>query len=294
MRLYIKPHIGSTTRLDALRPLDVTKMLRSLDKAGLSPTTASLARKVLRHALERAEQEGLVTRNVAGIADGPKMERHEGRSLTVEQGKQLLDHVREHRLAAAFIVSLGLGLRRGELLGLRWEDFDEKTGRLKIAGQLLRQTVRDDDGKSIGRALVRVDSTKTDEGVHVIALPPAVADALKAHRVAQKRERLATGAVWPRKWDSLIFRSERGTPIDPDNWRRLVYEVTVEAGLGRWSPHELRHSSASILLAMDVPLMVVSDLLGHSSTRVTAEVYAHLLGHEHAEAADKMQAALWT
>jgi integrase len=92
----------------------------------------------------------------------------------------------------------------------------------------------------------------------------------------------------------LVFRTPVGTAVDPDNFRNLTYRVTEAAGLGRWSPHELRHSAASLLLAQGVPLKIVSETLGHASIRITADVYGHLLEPAKAEAADAMERALWS
>jgi integrase len=90
----------------------------------------------------------------------------------------------------------------------------------------------------------------------------------------------------------LVFRSVTGTALDPSNVAHGLSAITQRAGLGHWHPHELRHSAASLLLAQGVPLKVVSDILGHSSITVTADVYAHLLAPMRDEAADAMDRAL--
>jgi integrase len=122
-----------------------------------------------------------------------------------------------------------------------------------------------------------------------------VVDVLRRHRATQAGERLAFGSGWGGHWTplALVFTSTIGTPLDPDRVNRKVQTITEAAGLGRWTPHELRHSAASILLATGVPLKVVSEMLGHSSIRVTADVYGHLLGPARQEAADAMASALW-
>ena len=90
-----------------------------------------------------------------------------------------------------------------------------------------------------------------------------------------------------------MFTTALGTPIDPSNFRHYFAALTVKAGLGPWHPHELRHSAASIMLAQGVPLEVVSETLGHTSIRITKDVYGHLLGAQRKHAADAMGAALW-
>ncbi len=115
-------------------------------------------------------------------------------------------------------------------------------------------------------------------------------EALRQHRRRQAEEQLLAGPEWVARplGADLVFRTPFGTAVDPDNFRNLTYRVTEAAGLGRWSPHELRHSAASLLLAMGVPLKLVSDVLGHSSIRITADVYGHLLDDAKAEAANAM------
>jgi integrase len=103
------------------------------------------------------------------------------------------------------------------------------------------------------------------------------------------------GPDWPeRPLDAdLVFRSPLGTPYDPANFYHPVQTATIGAGIGKWTPHELRHSAASLLIAQDVPLKLVSEVLGHSSIRMTADVYGHLYDDVGAIAADAMTAALW-
>jgi len=289
--LYIRPHLGRK-RLRTLQARDVTRMLRDLEAAGLAPNTRRLARSVLRRTLRWAEVEGFVARNVAALADGVKLATPEGRSLTPHQARTLLTYLDGHRLEAAFTVALALGLRRGELLGLAWSDIDldATPPRLTVARSLKR--LRPAPGQPSRLVL---DDTKTRQSRRTVHLPGPAASALRAHRRRQVTERLAAGDLWTEHplGADLVFRTEAGTAVDPDNFRNVCYKVTVAAGVGRWSPHALRHSAASILLAQGVPLKLVSETLGHSSIRVTADVYTHLMEPARTEVADAMTAALW-
>ena len=115
---------------------------------------------------------------------------------------------------------------------------------------------------------------------------------LKSHRARQASERLTFGEVWV---DSgYIFTTSLGTPIDPRNLLREFKAICVKAGLGDWHLHELRHSAASLMLAMGVPLQVVSEVLGHASIRMTADVYGHILEPDRQAAADAMGTLLWS
>lgn len=289
--LYIRPHLGRK-RLRTLQARDVTRMLRDLEAAGLAPNTRRLARSVLRRALRWAEAEGVVARNVAALADGVAVGTPEGRTFTVDQARAFLTHLEGHRLEAAFTVALALGLRRGELLGLAWSDIDldATPPRLTVARSLKRLRP---SGEAASQLVL--DDTKTRQSRRTVHLPGPAASALRAHRRRQVGERLAAGDLWTEHplGADLVFRTEAGTAIDPDNFRNITYRVTIAAGVGRWSPHALRHSAASLLIAQGVPLKLVSETLGHSSIRVTADVYTHLMEPARTEVADAMTAALW-
>lgn len=282
---YVRPRLGRK-HLRTLTARDVTTMLRDMEAEGLSPNTRRLARSVLRRALRWAEAEGMVQRNVAALANGVKLGGEEGKALTAEQARTFLASIAGHRLEAAYTVALSLGLRRGELLALAWEDVD-------LDGTPPRLTVRlalkrHDEG-------LVLEEPKTRQSRRTVHLPASAVASLRRHKARQAEERLRAGELWeplPLGRD-LLFRTELGTPVDPDNFRNITYRVTADAGIGRWSPHQLRHSAASLLLAQGVPLKVVSEVLGHSSIRVTADVYGHLIDDAKAEAADAIEAALW-
>lgn len=288
VRLYVVPHIGQK-RLRTLTARDVAKMLNALEAQGRSPNTRRLARSVLRRALRWAEAEGMVARNVAALANGVKVGRPDNgaKALTVAQSRTFLDHIRGDRYEAAFVVGLALGLRRGEILGLSWPDLD-------LDATPPRMTVQRGLIRLKGRGLT-LDDTKTAGSRRTVQLPAPVVDALRRHRLAQLEERLVVGPEWPESplGADLVFRAPFGTPADPDNFRAHCYRVTEAAGIGRRSPHQLRHSAASLLIAQGVPMKLVSEVLGHSSIRITADIYAHLYDEAGAVAADAMTDALW-
>src|ERR1019366_6578101 len=127
VNVYINPSIGKV-RLTKLTPSDVSGMLADLESKGYSPATRRMARATLRRALRISERDGLLSRNVAAIAEGPKLDHRDGRSLTPEQAQVFLEAVVDNRLEAAYVLTLALGLRRGEVLGLTWDDVDHAEG----------------------------------------------------------------------------------------------------------------------------------------------------------------------
>lgn len=281
VRLWILPTLGKKL-LVALTPADVATMLRSLSKEGKSPNTQRLARSVLRRALRRAEQDGIVNRNVAALADGVRVGSSEGRTLTVDQGKALLAAAEEERMGAAYVVALTLGVRRGELLGLTWDDLD-------LDGEKPTLTVLRTLSRVRGQGLF-LDETKTRGSRRRVHLPTPTVEALKKHREQQSEEMTLLGDAWPESplGGNLVFRTPLGTAVDPDNFRNATYRLTTRALGERWSPHELRHSAASLLIAQGVDLKIISEVLGHSSIRITADVYGHLLDDAGVVAADAM------
>ncbi len=282
VRLYVVPCLGRV-KLAKLAPGHVTEMMRALEDRGLSASTRNAAKKVLGRALRRAMQEELVHRNVATIADGAHVVRAERRSLTAPQARALLQALQGDRLGAAYEVTLALGLRRGEVLGLTWGDLD-------LDAQPPSVIVRRQLQRREGRGLVLTE-LKTAKSRRTLALPGRVAEALRRHRAAQAAERLAAGPYWA--GTGLVFTTPIGTAIDPNNFRRHLARVSAKAGLGAWTTHELRHSAGSLLFAMGVPMKVISETLGHSSERVTSEVYVHVQAEHRKVAADAMTRALW-
>ena len=285
IRLYVRPKLGRK-KLATLNARDVAGMLRELAAEGKAPNTQRLARSVLRRALRWAEAEGLVARNAAAVAFGVRVPAPEGRTMTLDDARTFLTAIEGHRLEASWVTMLTLGLRRGELLGLAWGDIrlDASPPSLTVVRALKRLP-------ALG---LHVDNVKTKTSRRTVHLPAPTVAALRAHKVRQAAERLAAGGEWVPKplGLDLVFRTPFGTPVDPDNFRQATYAVTENTELGRWSPHELRHVAASLLIALGVPLKTISETLGHSSIRVTADIYGHLLDESRSEAASAMTKAL--
>lgn len=279
VRMHILPCLGNK-KLVELNVGDVDKLLSQKADSGLSASTVRRIRAVLAQCLDQAIRWELVHRNVATLSRSPKMVRREGRTLSPDQARHLLETLRGHHNEALYALMLSTGLRRGEALGLRWSDFDRDTGVLRVLRQLKRE----------GSRLVTTD-TKTSLSRRAVNLPEPMLKALLTHEERQEAERDWLGDSWI---DSgYIFTSSVGTPIDPRNLYREFQAICRSAGLGDWHPHELRHSAASLMLAQGVKIQVVSQVLGHSSIRMTADVYGHILDPDRREAADAMGSMLW-
>ncbi len=277
---HIKPAFGRK-RLSRLLPDDVQRFITSKLNEGLSTRTVRHLRGVLVQALEHAVRQGRVARNVAVLTDGPRLKQRDGRTMTVDEAKKLLKVARGDRLEALYPLMLATGIRPGEAFGLPWTHVDLKSGQITVRQALSRQP----GGNVIG------DGKTGTKGWRTIKLPSPVVEALKSHLRRQRRERKEMGEAW--QDHGLVFCTPIGTPLDPDNHRRAFTALTERAGIGRWHPHELRHSATSIMLAQGVPIDVVSKILGHTSIRITADVYGHILEPQKNAAAEAMAAALW-
>jgi integrase len=277
---HIIPTFGAR-RIALLTTNDVDRLLSWKMKEDLAKSTVQRIRSVLAQALDQAIRWDWINRNVATMARPPRMERREGRSLTPEQARHLLERLHGHHHEALYALMLSTGLRRGEALGLNWTDLDEVKGLLHVRRQLKRE----------GKVLV-VTGTKTSRSRRTVNLPVAMLTSLQKHRTRQEESKRALGNAWI---DSgFIFTSSIGTPFEPRNLHREFKAICLDAGLGDWHPHELRHSAASLMLAHGVKLQVVSEVLGHSSIRMTADVYGHILDPDREAAAQVMNATLWS
>jgi integrase len=276
---HIVPTLGKKKVVN-LSSADIDRLLSQKLDSGLSVSTVRRIRSVFSQALDQGMRWGTVTRNVATLTRPPKSTRVEGRTLTPEQARQLLKALQGHRNQALYTLMLSTGLRRGEALGLRWSDFDEREAVVSVRRQLKRE----------GGVLTTSD-TKTARSRRSINLPNPMVAELRAHRARQAAERLALGEAW--QDSGFVFTSSVGTPMDPRNVHREFRGICRGAELGDWHPHELRHSAASLMLAQGVKLQVVSEVLGHSSIRMTADVYGHILAPDRKAASEAMGAALW-
>ena len=231
--------------------------------------------RMIRAALQDAVVDGLLAENPARNLRLAHRYRPRFTPLTGEEAKLLLKTARSDRLYALYAVALALGLRRGEALGLRWEDVD-----LEERVIFVRQTLQRLGGKLV------FGPVKSDESERVIGLPAPCLAALRQHRDRQKAERQAAGERWH---DSgLIFTTAIGTPIEPRNLNRHFYRLLNRAGLRQVRFHDLRHSCATLLYEQGVPIEKIQDVLGHSSPMITKLIYVEVTRQAQRSTTDKL------
>lgn len=246
----------------------------------LSPLTLTYIHSVLKSALEHAVREEEIPRNVArNVRTGtPRPRRFE--PLTADEARQFLTAAGGHRLQALFELALHTGLRKGELLGLCWEDLNLDMGTAAIRRTLQRTSTGG----------LTALPTKTRASERRIVLPARCLQSLKRHQEEQQHERDAAGTTW--RHNGYVFTTPQGRPIDPTNLTRTFTALLCKAALRRIRFHDLRHSTATLLLEQGVELVVIKELLGHAHIGVTATVYAHVRLRLQRDAIDLLGQAL--
>lgn len=263
IRNQIVPRLGSH-RLDQLRPMHVEEMILSMRTAGWAASTTRQSYTVLRLALDTAVRDGLLPRNPTHAVSRPTVPRKDAAFLSPDQLRAVLAASQGTRLGPFLLLIALTGMRRGEALALRWADVDLDAGTARVTGTLNR----------VGRELVRQETPKTKSGRRTVPLAPVVVGELRSVHRAQLEDRLRAGSAW--QGSDYVFTTALGGPVDPRNALRWYYGITAAAGVPG-SLHTLRHSAASMLLSRGASLRLVADVLGHSSTQITGDVYAHVL-----------------
>lgn len=233
----------------------------------LAPKSVGIVRTVLLQGFKRAKKWGLVNVNPVTDTSPPPIGPSRAKVFTPDQAAALLEHARGDRLELALRLALSLGLRRGEVCGLRWEDINLEHGTLTINGTL---------GYIKGKGLL-YGPPKTDSGRRRFQLPTSLLIALRRLLARSQAERKAMQGKWTQPDLGYVFYGTRhGGPLNPNLLYTAFRRIAALAGLVGYSPHTLRHSCASFLHAEGVPLKNISSYLGHASTTITNTVYIHL------------------
>ncbi|HEY3688128.1 MAG TPA: site-specific integrase [Streptosporangiaceae bacterium] len=236
----------------------------------------------LRNAYNAAvKRPGMIDWNPCLAVELPPETRDPARVWSPDQVVAFFDAATSERLAVAYRLVLLRGLRRGEVCGLRWTDVD-LDGEHPTA--TIAQTLLEYGGH------IHLDTPKTRAGERVVSLDKGTAAALRAHRTAQRREQLAAGPAWT-DYD-LVFCCEDGRPLSPETVTDTFRRIARGAGLPVIRLHEGRHTAASLGLEAGLDIKIVSDQLGHSTTRITSDLYTHVRRAVASDAAEKIVALL--
>lgn len=270
------PGIGSMSAAK-LTPAHVDRLLADHAKAGYSASTIRQTRAVLARCLRRAQRAGLVGRNAAELADLPRGAKvRKSKAMTGDQVAALLALRLTPWRRAYIVTSIMLGLRPGEMLGLRWADIDSRAGHLRV-----RQSLKRTGG------LLILAELKTPSSRRTLAMPAMVAAVLDRLRRAQAAERLRAGSAWHDH--GLVFPGATGAPRWPQEVNSGLKALCERAGIGRdWQPRETRHTFVSALSDAGVNIERIADAAGHVNSNVTKTVYRHLLADVVSETATVM------
>lgn len=279
VRLHVLPEIGGM-RLSKLTPLDVQRLYANRRAAGLGATTVHHLHAIIHRALKQAMRWGLVERNVSEMIDAPRRTLPDVTTWNAKQTAAFLAAGDSSNLAALWRLALLTGMRRGELLGLMWDDLDLERGTLSVRRTLSR-------GKG---GTWELGQPKTASGRRSIALPPSCVAALRKQRAAQNAERLRLGPVW--EDHGFVFTNETGGPLHVNSLVGRFRKLTMVAGVPSIRFHDLRHTSATLLLAEGVHPKIVQERLGHADISMTLNRYSHVTPGMQRQAADTIDAAI--
>lgn len=291
LKQYVYDVVGKV-RLTSLTPNHVRKVMttaaarRRTRKDGqtgepLSARTVQLTRAVLRALLAEAQRDELIHRNVAALVKGPTVTRDEVQPWTAQEVDTFLKVAGEHRLGAMFSVGVALGMRKGELLALRWTDVDLTDKSLRVRSTLQRLG----NGEGIVNGL-----PKSSRSRRTIPLPQKSVATLVKHQAAQRGERAAAGDAWREL--GFVFTTQEGNHVEPRYVNTLFDSLQKRAGVRRIRFHDLRHTCASMLLGQGVAPRTVMEVLGHAQMSITTDLYSHVMPTTLRDAADAMDEAL--
>lgn len=285
VQLHLKPALGRY-QISKLHPVHIqgyyTEALSSghrKGKGGLSSTTVLQHHRVLREALKHALRLELIARNPADAAQSPRAAKREMQVLDDAETKQVLRVAQGTRLSIPILLAVGTGMRRGEILGLRWKDIDLEAATAAVVRSL-----------EVTREGLRYKEPKSSRSRRRIDLSRFLVEALRRHRVEQARERLRLGQVYQN--NDLVCAAPDGRPWNPDSLSSAFRKFLLRQKLPLIRFHDLRHTHATSLFRQNIHPKIVSERLGHANVSITLDTYSHVLPGMQREAAEKLDEVL--
>lgn len=296
---HLIPGVGKH-RLDKLEPEHLERLYVRMIKAGSAPGNAHQVHRTVRTALGEAQRRGRITKNPAALAKPPRVDEIEVEPYDIEEVQALLVAASKERNSARWAIALALGLRQGEVLGLRWKDVDLERGVLWVRRGRLRPKYAhgcgDKCGKKAGfcpsRKSVRPETndTKSRAGRRAVGVPSELVSLLEQHRDEQVAEREIAAQLW--RDSGYVFTTQRGEPVNPStdygHWKRLLSTAGIRDG----RLHDARHTAATVLLILGVPELTVMSLMGWATTAMAAR-YQHITGSIRGDVAEQVGGLIW-
>ncbi|WNI15714.1 tyrosine-type recombinase/integrase [Actinacidiphila sp. ITFR-21] len=302
VRKHLIPGLGAH-KLDRLKPEHIERLYAAMQAGGSKAATAHQVHRTFRTALNEAVRRGYLGRNPVQLAKAPRVREEEVEPYTVDEVKRLLAKAGERRNSARWAVALALGLRQGEVLGLKWTDVDLDAGVLVVRRSRRRPRyahgcdVSDPCGRKAGycrqkqRTNPETADTKSRAGRRAVGLPSQLVDLLRVHQTQQEAERAVAGYNW--HGEGWVFPDQTGRVpshrTDWAEWKELLRDATVRDG----RLHDARHTAATVLLILGVSERAVMGLMGWSTTAMAAR-YQHMVDAVRSSIAKQVDGLIWT
>lgn len=271
LRTHIIPDIGDI-RLADLKTMHIQRIINKMHDSGLSHRTIEVMKIVMHAALKQAQRNKLVSENVCENVVLPRKQPKHIRVLNEDEPTKLIAALKDNYIGRGLLFALYTGMRRGEVLALKWSDYDKNEKTISITKALSRVRTYNKDGN---KTMLTVTTPKTDTSIRTVPLIDKAVELLAEHKRKQERYMELVGDYYTD--NDLIFSSSRGDYLDPGNFNRKLNKTVKKIGIAQISPHALRHSFATRGLEAEVSLKAMQELLGHSSITVTGDIYTHIL-----------------
>lgn len=271
LRTHIIPDIGDI-RLADLKTMHIQRIINKMHDSGLSHRTIEVMKIVMHAALKQAQRNKLVGENVCENVVLPRKQPKRIRVLNEDEQTKLIAALKDNYIGRGLLFALYTGMRRGEVLALKWSDYDKNEKTISITKALSRVRTYNKDGN---KTMLTVTTPKTDTSIRTVPLIDKAVELLAEHKRKQERYMELVGDYYTD--NDLIFSSSRGDYLDPGNFNRKLNKTVKKIGIAQISPHALRHSFATRGLEAEVSLKAMQELLGHSSITVTGDIYTHIL-----------------
>ena len=272
IKKHLVPTFGKMT-VDQITSRMLRNFYRKKLEEGLSAKSVQLYHSLMKQILDYAIEENYIDKNPAyGIK--PPSHRYKKRNVwTVEETKKFLKTIEGTKYEAFYITAIFTGMRRGELLGLKWSDIDFEKRKINIQRNLARIS---------GEGLI-LKGLKTQHSYRQISISPYVVDILHKHQKSQEQLKKHLGEEYVDH--GLVFCSDNGNLRDPRNLLREFHELIKKAGVPHCTIHDLRHLHATLLLRDEINPKIVQERLGHNNVKVTLDIYSHVTPDLQEEAA---------
>lgn len=277
----INPVLGHI-KMSELKPVQIQKFYSQLATEGLSARYITVIHAILRSALSTAKKWELISKNVMDDVEAPKVRRRENKTWTLEEAKVFLLFAKDglSYYYIAYMLAVYTGMRRGEVLGLRWSDVDFNSNKISI-----RQTL-----SYVSNQGLVFQEAKTSSSHRQISIPDYVIQELKRHKAIQNQFKLQLGSQYNDL--DLVAAMETGAPIHPRNLTTHFNRTIKRANVSKIRFHDLRHTHATIMLQLGEHPKVVSERLGHSNIQMTMNVYSHVTPDMQKDAASRFEQAM--